>query len=82
MNELRKGLIRVINKEMNKNYLININQKNNFYKNNRLINIVIKESKKVDLTFKSINQNAIYVLPINESGNYFDFILFDEYFLE
>ena len=57
-----------------KKFLNEINIKNKL--------IIIKESKKVDLTFKSINQNAIYVLPINESGNYFDFILFDEYFLE
>ena len=57
-----------------KKFLNEINIKNKL--------IIIKESKKVDLTFKSINQNSIYVLPINESGNYFDFILFDEYFLK
>ena len=75
---IREKIILIIFHELNHGLTLEIDASK---KNNFLINSKIKGKNKI-LKFKSILKNGIKCLPINESGNFFDFLFYNKYFIE
>ena len=67
LHELNHGLIRTIDKEKYSNYLINSKRKN---KNN------------MKIRYKDLINGEFYQLPIDETENIFDYLLYAGYYLE
>ena len=68
LHELNHGLIRDIDEE----------KKGNFFNNSKKN----KANGKTELKFKGLNKGDLFFLPLNESGNYFDFLLYGGYYLD
>ena len=75
---IREKIILVIFHELNHLLMREIDSSK---KNNFLINNKVKGKKRI-LKFKSISNDGIFSLPINESGNNFDYLLSDGYYID
>ena len=75
---IREKIVLIIFHELNNGLLceIDVSKKSNFLNNSK-----VKENKKI-LKFKTIFNTGMYYLPINEPGNYFDFLFYDKYYIE
>ena len=74
---IREKIILIIFHELNHGLTreIDDSKKQNFLKNSKV------KGNKSRLTFKSVFKNAKYYLPMNESGNAFDFIFYNEFYV-
>ena len=74
---IREKIILAIFHELNQGLIreIDINKKNNFFNNNS------KRKRKL-LKFKNISNTGMHYLPNDESGNYFDFLFYNKYYID
>ena len=68
LHELNHGLIRTIDTEKYSNYLINSKRKN--------------KKKNMKIRYKGLTKGEFYQLPIDETGNNFDYLLYAGYYFE
>jgi hypothetical protein len=68
LHELNHGIIREID----------LGKKSNFFNNSKKN----KDGGKKELKFKSLAKGNFFFLPLNESGNYFDYLFYGGYYLD
>ena len=67
-HELNHGIIREIDDD----------KKDNFFNNSKKN----KDNGKKELKFKGLVKGNFFFLPLNESGNYFDYLFYGGYYLD